>query len=69
MASRSFNLRRFLAACLVIVAESGGLFALALLGAALTGKGFIGSVLLLGFGTILLALSVVTLVFGIKYWK
>jgi hypothetical protein len=69
MASPRFNLRRGLAVCFMIVAGFGGLFSLALLGGALTGEGFVGSMLLLGSGTLLLALSVAAFVIGLKYWR
>jgi hypothetical protein len=47
----------------------GGLFALALLVGAVTGKGFAASILLGGFGLFLLLLVVLAFVFGVMYWK
>ncbi len=69
MASRGYDLRRVLIIGLVIVAALGGLFAIALLAAALSGGGFIGSILLGGFGFVLLGLSVVAIIFGIRLLK
>jgi hypothetical protein len=44
-------------------------FALALLGTAVTGNRTPSSILLGGFGFILLILSVMVLVFAIRHWK
>jgi hypothetical protein len=69
MVSRPLSLRKGFAACLIVVAGCGGLYSLALLVEAVTGRGFIGSVMLFVFGTALLIFSAVALVFGLKYWK
>jgi hypothetical protein len=62
-------LHRGLAVCLMIFAAFGGVFALALLGTAVTGNRTPSSILLGGFGFILLILSVMVLVFAIRHWK
>ena len=66
--SRS-KLRQGLVVCLLIITGFGGLFALALLVGAVTGKGFAASILLGGFGLFLLLLFVLAFVFGVMYWK
>jgi hypothetical protein len=69
MLSRGSKLQQVLVLGLVIVAALAGLFAIALLAAALSGGGFIGSILLGGFGFVLLGLSVVAIIFGIRLLK
>lgn len=69
MVSLRYNLRRFLGVCIVVCAGVGGLFALALLTAAFSKDGLIGSILLGGFGFILLGLSVLGVVLGSRLWK
>jgi predicted membrane metal-binding protein len=62
------RLQRALVVCLVIFASFGALFALALLATAVMGNLTPSSILLAGFGFILLALSVLVLVFAIRRW-
>ena len=66
--SRS-NLYQGIVVCLLLITGIGGLFALALLVGAVTGKGFASSILLGGFGLFLLLLFVLAFVFGVMYWK
>jgi uncharacterized membrane protein YidH (DUF202 family) len=62
------SLRQGLLACLAIGAAIVALFSLALLATAVTGSSTPGSVLLVGFGFILLILSVLVLIFAITRW-
>jgi hypothetical protein len=59
------SLHQGLVVCLLIGAALGGLFALAVLVAAVSGKGFASSILLGGFGLLLLLLSVLVFLFVI----
>ena len=63
------SLQQGLVVFLSIVTGIGGLFALALLVGAVTGKGFAASILLGGFGLFLLLLFVLAFVFCVMYWK
>jgi hypothetical protein len=60
--------RRGLAVCLAIGAVFGALFGFALLVTAVTGNTTPSSILLGGFGFILLIVSVPVLVFAIREW-
>ena len=60
------SLHRGFAVCLAVGAAFGALFGLALLATAVTGNSAPSSILLGGFGFILLALSVLVLVFVIR---
>jgi hypothetical protein len=60
--------RRGLAVCIAIGAAVGALFGFALLVTAVTGNSTPSSILLGGFGFILLILSVPVLVFAIREW-
>jgi hypothetical protein len=62
------RLRRCLAVCLATGAAVGALFGLALLETAVTGSSTPSSILLGGFGFMLLVLSVLVLVFAIRQW-
>ena len=57
-----------LVVCLLIFAVFGGVFALAMLAAAAAGNSPPSSILLAGFGFILLVFSVLVLVFAIRKW-
>jgi hypothetical protein len=59
---------RGLAVCLLILAAFGGVFALALLATAAAGNSPPSSILLAGFGFILLVFSALVLVFAIRKW-
>jgi hypothetical protein len=63
------RLRRCLSVCLTIGAAVGALFGSALLVTALTGSSTPSSILLGGFGFILLVLSVLVFVLAISQWK
>jgi hypothetical protein len=63
------SLHRVLAVCLAIAGGMGALYGLALLATALTGNSSPSSILLGGFGFILMILSVLLLVFAIEQWK
>jgi hypothetical protein len=60
--------RRSVAICLTIGGALAAMFSLALLASAVTGSNTPGSVLLVGFGIILLILSLLILVFAIREW-
>jgi hypothetical protein len=68
MADFRASLRRALAVCLAIGAALSGLYSLALLVTALKGTSSPSSILLGGFGFILLILSVALFVFAIRQW-
>jgi hypothetical protein len=69
MATVRGSLRRSLAVCLAIGAVLGGLFGVALLSNAVTGNGTPSSILLGGFGFIMVVLSVLALVYAIRQWR
>jgi hypothetical protein len=60
--------RRSVAVCLTIAGALAALFSLALLGNAITGSNTPSSVLLVGFGIILLIPSALILVFAVREW-
>ena len=60
---------RGLVVTLMIVSGFGGLFALALLLGAITGKGFTSGILLAGAGLFLLIAVILFFVFGVMYLK
>jgi hypothetical protein len=63
------GLHRVLAVCRAIAGGMGVFYGLALLATALTGNSSPSSILLGGFGFILMILSALLLVFAIKQWK
>lgn len=69
MANLSGSFRRALAIFVAIVAALGGLFGLELLATALSGTDTPSSILLGGFGFVLLVLSVLVFVFAMRQWK
>jgi len=68
MADFRSGLRRALAVCLAIGAALGALYGLALLATAVNGSNSPSSILLGGFGIILLILSVLLFVFALRQW-
>jgi hypothetical protein len=62
------SLHRLVAVCLAIAGALSALYGLALLATALTGNSSPSSILLGGFGFILMILSVPLLIFAIKKW-
>jgi F0F1-type ATP synthase membrane subunit a len=69
MPSRHGRLRQGLVVCLLIAAGFGGIFALTMLVGAVTGKGFAGSLLLGGFGLLLLLVAGFVFVLTVMYWR
>ena len=69
MLSRNRGIRRVLAVCLLIAAEFGSIFAFTLLMGAITGRGFAGSILLGGFGLLLLLVFVSVFVVALMWWR
>lgn len=69
MANFRGSFRRILAAFLAIGGALGALYGVALMATAVTGNSSPSSILLGGFGFMLLVLSLVLLVFAIKQWK
>jgi hypothetical protein len=69
MANFRGSLRRILAACLAIAGALGALYGVALMATAVTGVSSPSSILLGGFGFMLLVLSLVLLVFAIRQWR
>jgi hypothetical protein len=69
MANFRGSFRRILAAFLAIGGALGALYGVALMATAVTGNSSPSSILLGGFGFMLLVLSLVLLVFAIRQWK
>jgi hypothetical protein len=69
MANFRGSFRRILAAFLAIGGALGALYSVALMATAVTGNSSPSSILLGGFGFMLLVLSLVVLVFAISRWK
>jgi hypothetical protein len=69
MANFRESLRRSLAGCLAIGGALGALYGVALMATAVIGNSTPSSILLGGFGFMLLVLSLVLLVFAIRQWK
>jgi hypothetical protein len=69
MANFRGSFRRILAAFLAIGGALGALYGVALMATAVTGNSSPSSILLGGFGFMLLVLSLVVLVFAISRWK
>jgi hypothetical protein len=69
MANFRGSFRRILAAFVAIGGALGALYGVALMATAVTGNSSPSSILLGGFGFMLLVLSLVLLVFAIKQWK
>lgn len=69
MANSRGSFRRILAAFLAIGGALGALYGVALMATAVTGNSSPSSILLGGFGFMLLVLSLVLLVFAIRQWK
>ncbi len=69
MANFCGSFRRIVAAFLAIGGALGALYGVALIATAVTGNSSPSSILLGGFGFMLLVLSLVLLVFAISQWK
>jgi hypothetical protein len=69
MANFRGSFRRILAAFVAIGGALGALYGVALMATAVTGNSSPSSILLGGFGFMLLVLSLVVLVFAISRWK
>lgn len=69
MANFRGSFRRILAAFVAIGGALGALYGVALMATAVTGNSSPSSILLGGFGFMLLVLSLVVLVFAIWQWK
>ena len=68
MADFRIAFRRCVASCLTIGGALTGVFSIALLASALTGDNTPSSVLLVGFGIVLLILSALAVAFAVREW-